>query len=64
MSTTKRGDVILAVMQAQRAYRAETSPLDASAFDEAHAVADRLIADGIVAIATPATGAEPLQDAA
>ncbi|MBV6758374.1 hypothetical protein [Rhodococcus opacus] len=51
LSPKTRGDAILAVMQAQRAHRTaeRTPPLAASTnlqFDEAHAVIERLQADG------------------
>ncbi|MFI8660739.1 hypothetical protein ACIGKR_12175 [Rhodococcus qingshengii] len=41
-----RGDAILATMQAARAYRDGTAAVDYSQFDEAHAVIERLQADG------------------
>ncbi len=44
----RRGDAILAAMQAARAYRVQTRTRCHSEFDEAHAVIDRLIADGFL----------------
>lgn len=44
-----RGDAILATMQAARAYRDGTAAADYSQFDEAHAVIERLQADGYLA---------------
>ncbi|MFB7853784.1 hypothetical protein [Rhodococcus qingshengii] len=41
-----RGDAILATMQAARAYRDNTPDILRSTFDEAHAVIERLQADG------------------
>ena len=43
-----RGDAILATMQAARAYRTNTPDLLRSTFDEAHAVIERLQADGYI----------------
>lgn len=45
-----RGDAILAAMQAGRTYAAETAadPSQRSNFDAAHAIVDRLIADGFI----------------
>ncbi|AWN03695.1 hypothetical protein PBI_JACE_75 [Gordonia phage Jace] len=52
MSAT-RGDAILVVMQAMRAHRAETgTPHDESAaFDEGHAVIERLTDAGLLNLA-------------
>jgi hypothetical protein len=44
----RRGDAILATMQAQRAY-AQSSPAPTrSGFDEAHAIVERLVQDGFI----------------
>lgn len=44
----RRGDAILATMQAQRAYCDQVPNEDRSTFDEAHAIVERLVAGGFI----------------
>lgn len=46
----RRGDAILAVIQAQRAFEAETEASNYQEFDEAYAIVERLVADGYLVL--------------
>ncbi|SLG40178.1 Uncharacterised protein [Mycobacteroides abscessus subsp. abscessus] len=54
IAARRRGDAILAAMQAKRAYLAASDSEERSEFDEAHAVIERLTAAGFVTFDAPA----------